>query len=289
MISIIIPVYNKEIYIENTIQSVLSQNFNDFEIIAVDDGSKDSSLEILKKINAPKLKVVHKENGGVSSARNYGIPYAQGDWIMFLDADDEMCPGALAEFDRMTRCYDAKVIVSNFIIVEKNGINRLFCTRKKEFQTDKPMKYQWLRYFWLRPGNTLLHRSVFDNITGYDEHMSYNEDVEFSVRVMQYYKVAYTQECLLKYYKVEGGGSSFVHVYEKDYVSKFKYLSSGDFFVKLDRFAMARYDKRKRKGREDARYSASYIAQNYSWYFPVIYNLWALYRMLNLKLMKYFG
>lgn len=99
-ISIIVPVYNVELYLEDCIQSILSQSFKDFELILVNDGSKDSSSSICDKYKTEdqRVKVFHKENGGVSSARNFGIDKAQGDYICFIDSDDWVAPGFLEFF-----------------------------------------------------------------------------------------------------------------------------------------------------------------------------------------------
>lgn len=104
MISIIIPLYNKEAIVERSLVSVLSQNYDDYEIVVVDDGSTDNSLGIVKKIKdsnedkGNKINIVIQENGGPSKARNTGVKHAKGDWIVFLDADDELLPGALKHF-----------------------------------------------------------------------------------------------------------------------------------------------------------------------------------------------
>ncbi len=97
VISVIIPVYNSEKYINKCINSVLSQSFTDFEIIAVDDGSTDSSLVKLNEISNTdaRLKVYSKVNGGVSSARNFGIERAEGEFITFVDSDDTLPKDAL--------------------------------------------------------------------------------------------------------------------------------------------------------------------------------------------------
>lgn len=89
-ISIIIPVYNAEQYLEECLLSISQQTFTDFEIWAINDGSKDRSLEILKKYQEkePRLKVFSQENKGVSAARNLGLENASGDFITFVDADD---------------------------------------------------------------------------------------------------------------------------------------------------------------------------------------------------------
>ena len=86
--SVIIPLYNKEKYIEKTIKSVLNQLFNDFEIIIVDDGSSDKSLNIVSEFNSPKIKIIKQSNKGAGAARNLGIYHAKADYIALLDADD---------------------------------------------------------------------------------------------------------------------------------------------------------------------------------------------------------
>ena len=90
IISIIVPVYNTEKYLDQCIQSVLAQTYTNWELLLIDDGSTDSSGAICDKYAAEdnRIRVFHKENGGVSSARNLGLDNAQGEWISFVDADD---------------------------------------------------------------------------------------------------------------------------------------------------------------------------------------------------------
>lgn len=87
--SVVIPLYNKEKYIEKTLESVLNQTFENFEIIVVDDGSTDASYEIVRSIKDARIRLIRQENGGPSKARNCGIREAKGEFIAFLDADDE--------------------------------------------------------------------------------------------------------------------------------------------------------------------------------------------------------
>lgn len=96
-ISIVIPVYNVQDYLEACLESIRTQDFDDFEVIAVDDGSTDGSAELCDRfaVEDTRFKVVHKPNGGVSSARNAGIDAACGEYLMFVDSDDALLPGAL--------------------------------------------------------------------------------------------------------------------------------------------------------------------------------------------------
>ena len=97
-ISVIIPLYNKESIVGRTLQSVLSQSFEDFEVIVVDDGSKDSSVTVVESIHDERIHLIRQENGGPSKARNTGTRAARGEWVVYLDADDEFLPDALAIF-----------------------------------------------------------------------------------------------------------------------------------------------------------------------------------------------
>ncbi len=95
--SIVVPVYNRERFLPRCLGSVFSQDFRDFEIIAVDDGSTDGSLSFLQSVSDPRLRVLrHAQNRGVCPARNTGIGAARGEWIVALDSDDELVAGALA-------------------------------------------------------------------------------------------------------------------------------------------------------------------------------------------------
>ena len=99
--SIIVPVYNSEKYLSQCIESVLSQSYSNFELILVDDSSTDSSFEICQLFanKDARINVIHKENGGTSSARNVGLNNAKGDYILFMDNDDYWNNSNAFEFD----------------------------------------------------------------------------------------------------------------------------------------------------------------------------------------------
>lgn len=108
--SVVIPLYNKEHYIEKTIRSVLDQTCTDYEVIVVDDGSKDNSLALARKFESDRVRVIAQENQGVSVARNTGILNANGELIAFLDADDEWRPEYLQTIDALTDSYPESAI-----------------------------------------------------------------------------------------------------------------------------------------------------------------------------------
>lgn len=89
LLSIIVPIYNAEVYLERLIKSVLSQKIKNYELILINDGSKDNSLTIMNKYSTYKnIKIIDKPNSGVSSTRNFGINIARGKYITFIDSDD---------------------------------------------------------------------------------------------------------------------------------------------------------------------------------------------------------
>ncbi len=104
-VSIVIPLYNKENFIERAVNSVLTQTVQDFELIIVDDGSTDRSFEMANAIQDPRIRIIRQENRGVSAARNRGILEANCDWVAFLDADDEWLPGFLEEISYLRKIY----------------------------------------------------------------------------------------------------------------------------------------------------------------------------------------
>lgn len=123
IISIVFPVYNKLNLLSSAIQSILSQSFRDFELIAVDDGSTDGSGEYLDKIAKTdvRIKVIHQENAGVSSARNAALDAAQGDYIVFADADDTVCPNWLEVLVKEATRSSADIVISGFFSVNDKG------------------------------------------------------------------------------------------------------------------------------------------------------------------------
>ena len=101
-VSVIIPCFNQGLYLDEAVESVLAQTFQDFEILVVDDGSTDeATIKMLKDYARPKTRVIHTDNQGLSMARNNGILEARGDYILPLDADDKIGPGYLEEAVRI--------------------------------------------------------------------------------------------------------------------------------------------------------------------------------------------
>ena len=120
-ISVIVPVYNAEKYLHRCIDSILAQTFSDFELLLIDDGSTDKSGDICDEYakKDKRIRVFHKENGGVSSARNVGLDNARGEWITFCDADDWVEKDWLLKF---SKDFDIDIVVQGFYIHEKGNV-----------------------------------------------------------------------------------------------------------------------------------------------------------------------
>lgn len=123
--SVVIPLYNKQNYIRKTLESVRNQKFTDYEVIVVDDGSIDDSLKEAEKMQFEKMRIIHQENQGVSVARNTGILHAHGEYIAFLDADDEWKEDYLETIDNLVENYSVSdIYVTAYQIDMGNGKRR---------------------------------------------------------------------------------------------------------------------------------------------------------------------
>lgn len=124
MISVIVPVYNVDKYIEKCISSLLDQSFQNFEVLIIDDGSTDSSIEIAQRLigGDSRFTIYTKENGGLSSARNFGIRKAKYDYLSFLDSDDYFHPHFLHKMYERAIVENADVVISDLLLVDEKGM-----------------------------------------------------------------------------------------------------------------------------------------------------------------------
>jgi glycosyltransferase involved in cell wall biosynthesis len=118
--SIVMPVYNREAYLRQAIDSVLSQTFSNFELIAVDDGSTDGSADILKSYGS-RVRQIRQRNQGPEAARNAGLALAQGEYVVLLDSDDFLFPFALATYDRIIRAFGSPPVVIGTDVYYRDG------------------------------------------------------------------------------------------------------------------------------------------------------------------------
>lgn len=202
--SVVIPLYNKQNYIENTIQSVLNQQFKSFELIIVDDCSTDNSRLILNKFNDPRIIIIsHTKNKGLSATRNSGIKNATTNYIAFLDADDLWKSNFLDEIYILIHKYPrASIFATNYeeilhqymAILPSNGAENLdeISIISNYFET-------CLKQPLYCPSSMCVKKEVFENIGLFDENITYGEDVDFNIRANLFYHLAYSKNALVQY------------------------------------------------------------------------------------------
>ena len=137
MISVIIPLYNKAGSIAQALDSVLAQEYQDFEIVVVDDGSTDGGASVVENYGDARIRLVRQENAGVSAARNKGIEEARGEYVAFLDADDVWMPGFLSEIVALQREFpQCRAQATNYVF-NSNGVKSPTILRKIPFSGER--------------------------------------------------------------------------------------------------------------------------------------------------------
>lgn len=227
-ITIIVPVYNVEKYLKRCLDSILHQTFIDFEIILVDDGSLDNSLEICYDYEKKdkRIKVIHKENGGLTSARIAGYNVSKGNFICFLDSDDYIQENMLEKMIKTIKEYNAQISVCSYYIVSENTkkivqlpIKQKYINKNQfndymilpiigRFQIGNYINFPG--FIWLR----LYDKSVLSRGDFVSEREYFTEDDIFNLIVLKkVQKIAFINEPLYYYWQ---GPSSLTQSYRKD-------------------------------------------------------------------------
>lgn len=213
MISVIVPVYNIEKYIGKCIQSVVNQTYEDFELLLINDGSKDSSGEICsawaKKDR--RIRLISKENEGVSVARNLGITSAKGDFLFFLDGDDWIHPECLEKMlHRMTPEVD--VVISEWEEPEDEGYDSILITKRKKLEGMVSKEEIWKdiydSLFYPKVLWGKLYRKELWNDVRLKKGMIYSEDTYAMLEVFQKVRNLYSIREPLYYYLQRSSGIS---------------------------------------------------------------------------------
>lgn len=208
-ISIIIPAYNCEKYISRAIESVYKNKSDNFEVIVVNDGSNDNSINILNimKTKYSNLKIIDKKNTGVSDSRNIGIENATGNWIMFCDSDDEYQENTIDEINKcINSSNDLSLVVFGRYDCNSGIIN--YCTDHKLIKkyNDRNL-YARDRFAFGSVAYSVVNKVYCKKIIDkynirFDKELKYNEDLEFNINYLQYcnniiedFKVNYIRYC----------------------------------------------------------------------------------------------
>jgi glycosyltransferase involved in cell wall biosynthesis len=199
--TVIIPLFNKEKFIEATLKSVLDQTFTDFEVIVIDDASTDYSFSVAASFASSKIKInQNKINQGLSATRNTGIKNAKAKFIAFLDADDIWEVNFLEKIFYLTQKFpEAKLFATNYLEVYSNSIALSPKTNIKNENIIQNFFESSLCQPMYCPSSLCVNKSVFETIGLYDEQITFGEDVDFNIRANHTFKLAYSVDPLVKY------------------------------------------------------------------------------------------
>ncbi len=184
LFSVIVPVYNKEVGIAASLHSILSQSYGDFELIIVDDGSTDHSLDVVNSFVDDRIITVSQKNSGPSAARNKGISIAHGEWLLFLDADDELVPDALVNFKLLIEEYEGINVICCNHFIEKDGVTVL----RSGISKDGVIRNNYFAWFFnlLLPsqGSTIFNKKLMQKYA-YPENLRRWEDIAMLFEIMR--------------------------------------------------------------------------------------------------------
>ena len=239
-VSIVIPLYNKEKYIRKTLLSVLNQSCRNFEIVVVDDGSTDNSIEVVRSFNDSRIRIIFQENQGVSAARNRGIAEAKYELIAFLDADDEWKPEYLqTQCDLFCKYPECSVFACNYIFRDATGKISPTIIRKLPFNG---MDGILTNYFEvascshppLCTSAIVVEKKAVLSVGGFNTKIGHGEDILTWAKLAAKYAIAYSGNPVSIYNLADNSGYNSVPVnipqgdiVGKELVSMLKIITPG--------------------------------------------------------------
>lgn len=208
LISVVVPAFNIDKYIERCIKSILNQTYTNLEVIIVDDGSTDNTANIIDKyaLKDQRIIPIHKENGGVSSARMEGIHRASGEWIGFVDGDDVIEPNMYEVLMNNAIKYNADISHCGYQMVFPDGhILKFHGTGKILNANTEEGLYNLLKADYVEPGlcNKLYKKSLFENFENsdlWDSNIKYNEDLLMNYIIFKKAKKSYYEDLIFYNY-----------------------------------------------------------------------------------------
>lgn len=243
LVSIIVPVYQAELWITDTIKSVINQTYKNIELLLVDDGSLDSSGDICDEF-AEKykwIKVIHRENEGVSRTRNEGICHSSGKYLMFLDADDWLEPNAVECTVQIAERYFADIVVFDFykelnqkqVEIHKTALEEQLFAKSEIYKIIPAMIDSNTAN---NIGTKLYKRQIVEKIQ-FNNHFSICEDIAFFLNAMKHAQTIYYLDRCLYCYKVQNQ-QSLMHEYKENYYEAAKYMQTMFFELLQDQFSL---------------------------------------------------
>lgn len=199
-ISVIIPAYNRAHTLERALNSVYQSDYKDFEVIVVDDGSTDSTQTLLHRLKAeyPNLRVLSQVNRGVSAARNRGVKSAHGDWVAFLDSDDEWFPQKLARQVEFAQNFPQYRLIHSEEIWIRNDV-RVNPKRKHRKWAGEVFR-ECVEMCFISPSTAMIERDYFIELGGFDESFIVCEDYDLWIKASLRGPIGLVSEPLIQKY-----------------------------------------------------------------------------------------
>lgn len=200
LVSIIIPLYNKEQSIFNTIQSVLSQSYKNIELIVIDDGSTDESVKVVSSIEDTRITLIRQTNHGVAYTRNRGVKESKGDYVLFLDADDYLYQMGIESLLSFLNIFPNCEVVTGNYYTKSRKYKKKSCTLNKDQVLTNPFRYLWYNTWDIRLGSFIINRnSLISKVPYFDPNILIGEDVIFTDNIIQVCTVGYVPCNILDY------------------------------------------------------------------------------------------
>lgn len=206
-VSVVIPSYNRAHCLTKAIHSALGQTIGDFEIVIADDGSTDDTAAVIRALNTPRVRYLHKANGGCSSARNFGVANVKTPFVAFLDSDDEWHPEWLATaLGRMAGDPTIGAVYGSLELVGADGkTSGIFDLSDNGRHKEATVAYVLQQCSGLLGSNVVARRDLVNTIGGWDESFPTSGDLDFGLRLATASRVALVQRPMIRL--IETGGS----------------------------------------------------------------------------------
>jgi glycosyltransferase involved in cell wall biosynthesis len=246
LVSIIIPCYNQAHFLNEAIESVLAQSYPHFEIIVVDDGSIDNTSEVA--VRYPEVRCIRQDNQGVNAARNTGLRHSKGEYLVFLDADDRLLPGALKAG---LECFDAHpecaLVAGHCHLIATDGASVRKWRQSSHIVSDLYLTLL-SRKHWVNPGAVMQRRAALEYVGDFDPSISASEDYDLYFRIARKFPVYWHNEAVMEYRLHDTNTTRNAPLMLKGTV---EVLRSQRKYVKKDRRYKEAYKAGMRKGRKE--------------------------------------
>jgi glycosyltransferase involved in cell wall biosynthesis len=204
LVTVVIPCYNQARFLGEAIESALSQTYKNFKVVVVDDGSDDHTSEVAARYG--RVRLVRQENNGLAAARNRGMAEGEGEYVVFLDADDRLLPDALEVGARELEAHPDCAFVSGHCTLIAHEGSRLPTPSQLCVEEDHYLKLLQICYIWA-PASVIYRRTVFDSVGGFDSSVSAAADYDLYLRIARRYPVRCHEQAVVEYRQHEASMS----------------------------------------------------------------------------------